>query len=245
MGTVWMCHCRSGSQEAPAQIPGVMATQSPAAGCPRDHGADPPPSSLAVLVRQRRATPGIPEGHHGQETGLQEPLRSPCRVPLFFVSALHSQVQVLEPEVSFQPELSTCLTCALGLCNHPAASVGLLLPEALSLVSPKLQAPHLGQEGLPDAGRGQQSVWAGAGSAVQGAQGRLPHLPLVRLPLLQQGSAWSRLGCCEKIGWKEAPRGCGLAPGSSTLSQLQFCSVYVGQKNQKTRMGPHPVSFAR
>lgn len=82
-------------------------------------------------------------------------------------------------------------------------------------------------------GRGQQSVWAGAGSAAQGARGRLPHLPLVRLPLLQQGSAWSHLGCCEKIRWKEAPRGCGLAPASSTLSQLQFRSVYVGQKTKK------------
>lgn len=101
-----------GSQEAPAQLPGVMATRSPAAGCPRDHGADPPPSSRAVLLRPRRATPGTPEGHHGQETGLQEPLCSPCRVPLFSVSALHSLAQVWEPEVSFQPELSTCLTCA-------------------------------------------------------------------------------------------------------------------------------------
>lgn len=91
-------------------------------------------------------------------------------------------------------------------------------------------------------GRGQQSVWAGAGSAVQGAQGRVPHLPLVRLPLLQQGSAWSRLGCCEKIRWEEAPQGCGLAPGSSTLSQLQFCSVYVGQK-PKNQDGPTSCFF--
>lgn len=66
-----------GSQEAPAQLPGVMATRSPAAGCPQDHGPDPPPSSLAVLVRQPRAT-GLPEGPHGRETGPREPLRSPC-----------------------------------------------------------------------------------------------------------------------------------------------------------------------
>lgn len=167
-----------GSQEAPAQLPGAMATRSPAAGC------DPPLSSRAVLLRLRRAKPGIPEGHHRQETGLQEPLRSPCRVPLFSVSALHSQAQVWEPEVSFQPELSTCLTCALGLCNHPAASVGLLLPEAPSLVSPKLQAPHLGQDRLTDAwpwaavrlGRSRECGAGVSGSPPPPASGAAPSL---------------------------------------------------------------------
>lgn len=41
------------------------------------------------------------------------------------------------------------------------------------------------------------------------------------------------LGCCVTIRQNEAQGACGLAPGSFTVSQQQFCSVYVGQKNKK------------
>lgn len=68
-----------GSQEAPAQLPGVMATRSPAAGLPP--GPRGCPSSQLTGCPGEAAegnAAGLPEGPHGQETGPREPLRSPC-----------------------------------------------------------------------------------------------------------------------------------------------------------------------
>lgn len=112
--------------------------------------------------------------------------------------------------------------CISDLCDHPAASVGLSLARgSVSCVSKAAVS-------APGARRSE--------SAPSRGLRRLPHLPLLCLPLLQLESApASRLDCCVKIRRNEAPRSRGLAPGSSTVSQLQFCSVYVGQKNKKKR----------
>lgn len=67
----------------------------------------------------------------------------PCDTSLFLLPALHALQQVSTPGVSFQLELSafpTCATTQQPLWGSP-------WPAALSLVSPKLQSPHLGPGG--------------------------------------------------------------------------------------------------
>lgn len=152
-------NCRSvtsvlGSREAPAQLPGVMGITVASRGrCPQDCRTDLPISSLGYPgeAADRQPLPFL-RVPIGQETGGRIlrglPATSHC------VPALPVQSQVLSMTSLFPPELSAFLICALCLGTQQSPR-GSLWPEALSLVSPKLQSRHLCQEGLTDA-----SPWA-------------------------------------------------------------------------------------
>lgn len=53
----------------------------------------------------------------------------------------------------------------------------------------------------------------------------------------------SLLGCSVEGRWNEAPMELGVDTCTFYCQPAVVFSVYVGQKNKKTRMGHHPVSF--
>lgn len=154
MGTAEVSQVVLGSPEAPAQLPGVMAiTVASRGSCPQDCRTDLPVSSCGYPGEEADTQP-LPflRVTIGQETGGRVlrglPATSHC------VPALSVQSQVLSLTSLFPPELSAFLICALCLGTQQSLW-GSLWPEAVSLVSPKLESRHLCQEGLTDA-----SPWA-------------------------------------------------------------------------------------
>lgn len=172
-----------GSQEAPAQLPGTMTTQWPAAGCPQDHGADPPPSSLAVLVRQPRAIPRV-------ITGRRQACRSLCCLPA------HPTVPcVCSPHPGSGLEAGGLFPARAqhmsDLCSGPVQ------PPSSLCGAPPAQGSVSGVSNAAGSAPGP-----GAGSAVAWDSGSPSPPALVRLPLWQQGSARSPRDrdCCVKMG---------------------------------------------
>lgn len=180
MATALMCHYRMGSQEAPAQPPGALATWSPAEAAPRTGlAASSPGSPCEAAESQPLRFLRVLEG---RETGPQDPRPRPCDTSLLFVlpsAACSGSRRRASPSswgaVHFRPARPPCSLCGA----LPGPRLRLLCLQSCSL-----------------------RTWGQAVTecAEQGARASSPPASLCP-PLLQLGSALaSRLDSVRKSG---------------------------------------------